>query len=329
MKRTLQEQIQANKRASLFYAFLLVLILAVLGSAIGMFYAPDTWWAGTLIAVGIALVMVLVTRTSGSQIMLSIAHAREANAREDQILQNVVEEMAIAAGLPMPRIYVIDQGSPNAFATGHDPEHAIIVVTTGLLAKLNRDELQGVIAHEMGHVRNYDIQFMTAIGLLAGLIPLLADFLLRSFWWGGGGRSRSRSRDDGNLGTILMVVGLVLALLAPVFSVLLQMAVSRKREYLADASAAELTRYPEGLASALRKIAGDHEPLTVANRATQHMYIVNPLRAAGDGSSMFSTHPPTEARIAALMGLAGNYPPRPELPKPPIADHPLMPPPIL
>jgi heat shock protein HtpX len=305
MRKTLQQQIAENKRASYVYAFLLVLLLAGLGTVIVGVLAPRAWYLGTAGAAALGLIVSLVALTSGPDILLSISHAREANAQEDQVLNNVCEEMAIAGGIPKPKLYVIDDSAPNAFATGNDPQHGVVVFTTGLIDKLDRDELQGVMAHEMSHIRNYDIRFMTSVALIAGLIPLLADFFLRMMWWGGGSR-RSRDKDEGGLQAVFMIVGLVLAILAPIFSVLLQLAVSRQREFLADASAAEMTRYPEGLARALQKIASDPEPLEAANRATQHMYIVNPLKGDG-GTSLFSTHPSTQERIQRLLGMMGTY----------------------
>jgi len=304
MKKTLQEQIQANKRQSIFLSALIVLLLTALGAAIVGTYYPHQWYLGAAGAAVLGLIVSLTASISGPSIVLSISHAREANHYEDQVLDNVVEEMAIAAGLPKPKVYVIDDPAPNAFATGISPQDGTIAVTTGLLQKLDRDELQGVIAHEMSHIRNNDIRFMTTLALIAGLIPLLADIFVRMQWFGGG--RRSRDKDDNQLATIFMVVGLVLSILAPIFAKLLELAVSRKREFLADSSAAELTRYPEGLANALRKIAMDPDPLIAGNRATQHMYIVNPLQLHGRGSDMFSTHPATEDRIRALLGTAGN-----------------------
>lgn len=305
MKRTLHEQIAANRRGSILLVILLVLILAALGTVIVGVYKPRMWYLGTGGAALLGVILALVARTGGSGIVLALSHAREATHLEDQVLDNVVEEMAIAAGVPKPKIYVIDDRAPNAFATGPDPEHGVIAVTTGLLHKLDRDELQGVIAHEMSHIRNLDIRFMTMVALIAGAIPLLADMFLRMQWFGGGRRDRDNDRDSGQLAAIFQIVGIVLAILAPIFALLLEMAVSRKREFLADSTAAELTRYPEGLARALQKIAGDPVPLASANRATQHMYIINPLHLSGNGSDLFSTHPPTEERIRALMGLAG------------------------
>jgi len=306
MRRTLQQQIAANRRASLFFVFGLIVLLVALCTTIVGAYAPRDWWMGSLGAIAVGVIAGMVAFYSGSDIMLSISRARPATQREDQVLNNVVEEMAIAGGIHKPKIYVIDDASPNAFATGRDPEHAVVCFTTGLISKLDRDELQGVAAHELSHIRNYDTRFMTTVTIIAGLIPLIADGFRRSMWWGGGRRS-SRDRDDSGLSTIFMIIALVLSILAPLFAMLLQLAVSRQREFLADASGAELTRYPEALARALQKIASDPDPLEVANRATQHMYIVNPLRAMG-GSDVFSTHPSTQARIRALMSLAGNYP---------------------
>lgn len=336
MKRTLKQQIEANKRASLIYAFLLTLLLAALGTVIVGIWSPRNWYWGTAGAILLGVITALVARVSGPDIMLSIAGAREATDQEDRMLRNVVEEMAIAGGIPLPRIMVVDDVSPNAFATGNDPLHATVVVTTGLLKRLDRDELQGVVAHEMGHIRNYDIQFMTSIGLIAGLIPLLADFFLRMTWFGGGSDNR-RNRDDNSLGIIFLAVGIVLAILAPIFSLLLQMAVSRQREFMADATAAELTRYPEGLANALRKLEMADVPLRANNRAMQHMYIVNPRHVANDlvssksrlsfggktyeseSNDLFSTHPSTQQRINVLMNMAGSYhrPNRPGVTPPP------------
>lgn len=308
MKRTLHEQIAANKRASVILGVMLVLLLAALGASIAGVYAPEVWWAGGVLAAGVGLIGVLVAWTSGSDILLSISGARPATQLEDQMLDNVCEEMALAAGIRKPKLYVIEDSAPNAFATGKDPEHGVICFTTGLIQKLDRDELQGVMAHEMAHIRNYDIKFMSVIAVTAGLIPLIADVFGRSLWYGGG-RSR-RSKDGDNSQMIFLVIAIALAILAPLFAKLLEMAVSRQREYLADSTAAELTRYPEGLARALEKIAADQEPLEAANRATQHMYIINPLKGADRMAAMFSTHPPLRERVGRLRATMGNYAPR-------------------
>ncbi len=305
MKRTLREQIAANKRVSMVYAGMLVLLLAALGGAITGTYEPRAWWMGAAGAGVLGLIVAMVARFAGSGILLSISHAREATPQEDQVLRNVAEEMAIAAGIPVPKVYVIDDSAPNAFATGSDPKNSAVVFTTGILQKLNRDELQGVMAHEMSHIRNYDIRFMTMIAFIAGLIPLIADMFRQSLWFGGG-RRRSDSKDNG-LQVVFMIIAVALAILAPLFAKLLELAVSRQREFLADASAAELTRLPEGLASALLKLSADQEVLEAANRATQHMYIVNPMKAfESRAQGLFSTHPPIEERVRRLRGLAGG-----------------------
>jgi len=304
MMRTIPEQIAANKRASVLYASLLVVLLTALGAAITGYYDASQWPIGAAGAALLGVILALVATFSGPSIVLGISGAREATKEEDQVLSNVAEEMAIAAGIPKPKVYVIDDTAPNAFATGRDPQNGVVVFTHGILRKLNRDELQAVMAHEVSHIRNYDIRFMTTIALIAGVIPLLADFLKRMAWYGGG---RRRSKDDSGQ-AIFMILALVLAILAPLFSMLLQLAVSRKRELLADASAVDLTRNPDALASALKKIASDPEPLEAANRATQHLYIVNPMKAWDDeGSSIFSTHPPLSERLRQLEQLGARY----------------------
>jgi heat shock protein HtpX len=210
----------------------------------------------------------------------------------------------------MPVVYVINDTAPNAFATGRAPQHSAVAVTTGLLDKLNRNELQGVIAHEMSHIRNFDIRYAMLMGVMVGSIALLCDMFLRMSFYGGLGRGRSRDdRRGGN--PIIMILAIALAILAPIFATIVQLAMSRRREYLADASAVELTRYPDGLADALQKIASDQEVLEAANRATQHMYIVNPIKSfEARASSMLSTHPPIQDRIRRLREMAGQYPPR-------------------
>lgn len=306
MRKTLKEQIAANKRGSAILVAIMLLLITALGACIVGYSSPKNWYWGAGGAFALGLLCSVVARYMGPNIVLAISGAREATHAENQVLVNVVEEMAIASGLPMPKIYVIEDTAPNAFATGKDPQHGIVAITTGLLQKLNRDELQGVMAHELAHIRNLDIRYMTMVSLMTGLIALLADFLQRQFFWGGMGRRRNDDNDNQNpLGIIFVVVGIILAIIAPIAGWLLEMAVSRKREFLADATAAEMTRYPEGLASALMKIQADAEVLEAANRATQHMYIINPLKF--DGESMMSTHPTTEARIKALMGTAEHY----------------------
>ena len=296
----LYNAISSNKRNSFFITAAITAFLIVLGYLLGTYWGSS--YAGVFIAVMLALIMSLGAYYSGDKMVLAVSRAKRIEKQDAPQLFNVIEELSIAAGLPVPAVYVIDDTAPNAFATGRDPKHASVAVTTGLMQKLNRDELQGVMAHELSHVGNRDILYATMVGILVGSIAMMSDFFLRSFFWGGGRRRRGGS--GGAAGAILVLVAIVLAVLAPICAKLLQLAVSRQREYLADASAAKLTRYPEGLASALEKISGDKEVLEVANRATQHLYIVNPIkpfekRAAG----LFSTHPPIQDRIARLRAM--------------------------
>lgn len=293
----------ANKRNSFFLTVMITAFFVLLGYLLGNYWGSG--YAGVSIAFLLALVMSLGAYFSGDKMVLAISRAKRIEKKDYPQLFNVIEELAIAGGLPMPAIYVIDDTAPNAFATGRDPKHSSVAITTGLMQKLKRDELQGVMAHELSHVGNRDILYATMVGILVGSIAMMSDFFLRSFFWGGGGKSRRRSDNEGGgSGVILMIVAIVLAVLAPIAAKMLQLAVSRQREYLADSSAARLTRYPEGLASALEKIAGDREVLEVANRATQHLYIVNPIKPFEKrASNLFSTHPPIQDRIARLRAM--------------------------
>ncbi|MFB0518590.1 MAG: zinc metalloprotease HtpX [Acidobacteriota bacterium] len=295
-------EMEVNKRKSAFLMFAFFMLVVALGWVIGMIYGAGYY--GLALAALIAGVMTLISFYSGDRVILALSRAREVKKESHPQLFNVVEEMKIAAGLTrMPRIYIIDDTAPNAFATGKDPDHASIAVTRGLLEKLNREELQGVIGHEMSHIKNYDIRFAVIAGILLGVVVLISDYFVRSMFYGGGRRRRSSRKGDGG-GGVLIIVALAFAIVAPIFAKILQMAISRKREFLADSSAVELTRNPHGLASALRKIAADSEPLEVANRATQHLYIINPVKSIKMKSrSLFSTHPPTEARIRILESM--------------------------
>jgi heat shock protein HtpX len=260
---------------------------------------------GALMSVG--LVAMAATFQFGDRMILGITGARTVNAEEEPMLHNIVEEMAIAAGLPKPRIALIETDVPNAFAAGMDPKHAAIGVTRGLIDKLNRDELQGVIGHEMAHIANWDTHYMTAVAIMVGLIALVADGVLRvaraSLRSGGsGGRSRGKG---GGLGLLVLgVFVLVFAVLAPIAAQMVRFAVSRQREYLADATSVQFTRHPLGLIGALEKLAAEQRPFPGANRATQHMFIVNPFKAFGlDASALMSTHPPLQSRIERLRNL--------------------------
>ncbi len=294
------EQITRNKWRSFF----LILFFLCLIYAISWAFGQVTGWGtgGLIIAGIIAVAMTFGSYYASDKIVLAISRARPVKKEDYPYLYNVVEGLAIAAGLPKPRCYVIDDTAPNAFASGRNPENAVIVVTTGLLQKLDRAELEGVIAHEMSHIKNYDILVQTLAVVMVGIVALLSDWTLRTFFWGGGRRrSRSRGEGSGNAAAILIVVALILAILSPIVAQLLRLAISRKREFLADASGALLTRYPPGLASALKKLSADREPLEAANKATAHLYIVNPLKnIKGRVNKLFSTHPPIEERVAAL-----------------------------
>jgi heat shock protein HtpX len=294
-------EIAANKRNSFFLTIVVTAVLLVLGYALGRYWG--TGYAGVVIAFLLALGMSLGAYFGGDKMVLAVSRAKRIQKRDHPQLFNVIEELSLAGGLPMPAIYIIDDTAPNAFATGRDPAHASVAITTGLLQKLGRDELQGVMAHELSHVGNRDILYATMVGVLVGSIALMSDFFLRSFFWSGGRRRRSSSGGGGSGGAIMLVVAIALAVLAPIFTKLLQLAISRQREYLADASAVKLTRYPEGLARALEKIAGDREPLEAANRATQHLYIVNPIKPFGKTANLFSTHPPLDERVRRLRAM--------------------------
>jgi heat shock protein HtpX len=238
---------------------------------------------------------------AGDKLVLAQSRAREVPEGEETQLRNIVETLALGLGIPTPKLYVIEDPAPNAFATGRDPKHASVAVTRGLLDTMDRAELEGVIAHELSHVGNRDIRVMLLVTVLVGTVALLSDWVMRSMLWGG----RSRDRDRGSAGGILLIVGIVLAILTPIIATLIQLAVSRQREYLADASGAFLTRYPAGLASALRKIAADRNVLSVANKATASLYIANPLKDHPfQFDRLFDTHPPIEERIKRLEAMA-------------------------
>ena len=311
---TFYREIDRNRRNSWLLVGIVALVLAALGAAIG--YATGFGWGGVVVALIVATVMSIGSYFAGDQLVLLSSGAREvpvANPPDEyKQLVNVVTEMTIAGGLPMPKVYVINDTAPNAFATGRDPKHASMAVTTGLLEKMDREQLQGVIAHELSHIGNFDIRFALLVGVLVGSIALLADWFLRFSFWGGGRRSDS-DRGGGGAAAILFILALVLAIVAPLIGRLVQLAVSRRREALADVSAVELTRNPLGLARALRTISDDKEVLEVANRATQHLYIVNPIKSFEErAKSMWDTHPPIAERIATLRNLAGQFGQDPE-----------------
>lgn len=300
-------EISKNKTYSVLLIFIFLLVIIGVGFVFSQAYnAPEI----VLFAVIFSSVSAFISYFYSDKITLAISHATEIDLKSHPELYQIVENLTIAGGLPIPRVYTIDDTAINAFATGRDPKHAVICVTTGALSRLNKTELEGVIAHELSHVGNYDIRFMTLVVVLVGTITLLADWMLRFSFYGG-----RRKSNDNNGGGIFLLIGIVLAILSPIVATLIKLAVSRRREYLADSSGALLTRYPEGLASALEKIKQDTEPLEVANKATAHLYIASPFKtnaADENGNSstswlanLFNTHPPIEERIKRLREMGG------------------------
>jgi heat shock protein HtpX len=302
------ELIQANKRNSIILMATMAAVLLALGYVIGASVEPTRGGSmGLIIAAAIWLVLALVSLAAGDQILLSASGAQKVTHDVHPQLFNVVEEMTLAANLhKVPEIYIINDPAPNAFATGRSPKSASIAVTAGLLSRLNRDELQGVVGHEMSHILNRDVLFVTLAGIMLGTIVLISEIFLRSLYYGSASRRRYSSREGGGQAQlIMMIVAIVAAILAPLFAQILYFALSRKREYLADASSVRLTRYPEGLASALEKIASSDMRLETANKVTAPMYIVNPLTTGGmKAVSLMSTHPPIHDRIRILRNMS-------------------------
>lgn len=308
--RNIYEVQAANKLKSsvvvVFFAIFAFITIYVLTQALGLFMGYEPGGLGYLgIAFIFSGVSTFVSYYYSDRIVLGISGARPANKQEDKLLHGVVENVCLGAGTPKPKIYVIEDSAPNAFATGRDPEHAVVCVTTGLLAKLNRTELEGVMAHEISHIRNYDIRLMSLVSVMVGLIALLADWFLRMSFWGRGGRDSDRDKG----GAIILVLGIIFAILSPIIGQLIQLSISRRREFMADADSVAITRQPQGLLDALTKIASDHEPLEAANKATAHLYIENPFKdqtksAVGWFSGLFNTHPPIEERLKVLRQMA-------------------------
>jgi heat shock protein HtpX len=304
---TFHTLIARNRRNSFILIFVFLALFAGVGLLIGLTWSRGDPGFGIVVAVGAAGIAFLLTMLSyyhGSSVLLAMSRARQVSKADDPPLFNVVEELCLAGGMPTPRIYLIEDTAMNAFATGRNPENAAVAITTGLRTRLNRDELQGVMAHELSHVRHYDILYAMLISVMVGVLVMLCDVFLRSLWWGGR-RSRKSTREGANpLQIVLVVVAILLAIIAPILARIIQMSLSRQREYLADAGSVALTRNPQGLIGALAKLAGDPEILEVANRATAPLFIVHPIkkfeeRAAG----IFDTHPPIQDRIARLQSL--------------------------
>lgn len=297
---TLYTNIDSNKRKTAFLMFGFLLFIIFFGWVFAQIYNNSFI---LYFAVLFSTIQAFVAYYQSDKIALSISGAKEIQKKDNPELYRIVENLCITAGLPLPKVYTIDDSAPNAFATGRDPKHASIAVTTGLLDKLEKNELEGVIAHELSHIGNYDIRLQTIVVVLVGIIALISDWFLHF------SINFSRDEDSGKFGLVLIVIGFLLAILSPIIATFIQLAISRKREFLADSSGALLTRHPEGLVRALEKISADTEPLEVANKATAHMYFDNPIKehkgkdAIGWFSKLFLTHPPVEERIKALRGM--------------------------
>lgn len=298
---TIYSHIDENRWKTWFVMGLFVALVTTLAFVLSKTLGYDLSFAG--IALIISGVVSFASYYYADSLILTMSKAKQIQKKDHPQLFRTVENLCIAAGLSLPRIYIVDDSAPNAFATGRDPKHAVVCVTTGILDKLTKVELEGVIAHELSHIKNYDIRLMAIVVVLVGVVALLADFFTRSLWYGGHGRGDRGSR---NAQGIFLLIGLALAILSPLIATLMQLAISRKREFLADASGALLTRYPEGLALALEKLAKDKEPLEVANNATAHLYIVNPFKGKNLHNwfaGIFNTHPPIEERIRILRSM--------------------------
>lgn len=299
---TISSQIRSNIQKTYIFISVFIVFVVLLGYVLGqgLGYGNSFMW----IAVIFSVVSSLVSYYWGDRIVLSMSQARPADRKRDFDFFTVAENLAIAAGLPKPKLYVIDDTAMNAFATGRDPDHAVVCATTGLLTRLDRRELEGVIAHELSHIKNFDTRLMAIVAVLVGTVAFLADGFMRSLWWGSG--RRSRHNEDRGLGGLILIIGIVLAIVSPLIATVIQLAISRKREYLADASGADMTRYPEGLARALEKLSGDKEVLEAATNATAHLYITNPFKDKSFGAwfaGLFDTHPQIKDRVKILRSM--------------------------
>jgi heat shock protein HtpX len=306
MRKTFYQEVNANRRKTVLLFFIFFILVSAVGSAIGIIWFND-YLPGLILATIVGTIYALVMYNTGASTILSSAKAKPVTKQEDPYLFNLVEGLSIAAGLKNPpKIYMIQEESMNAFATGINPEKSYICVTSGLRKRMNRAELEGVIAHEMSHIKNFDIRVMLLAAVLVGVVVMLSDVMLRSFIWGGGSRSNNND-NNGGVQVILMIIAIVLVLLSPIFAQLIKLTISRKREFLADATAVELTRDPSGLSSALKKIRDDHDvKVDTANKSTAHLYIENPLRHTKKKqmfAGLFNTHPPIDERIKILESM--------------------------
>lgn len=290
---------EQDKNVRLTWVYIVGFLVFVIGVGYVFAGAMDNS-AILVIAVIFSVLMSFGSYWWSDKIVLAMSRAKEVTPENAKEIYRLVENLCITAGLPVPKIYIISDSAPNAFATGRDPQHAVIALTTGIIEKLEKSELEGVIAHELSHIGNRDILLSTVIVILVGFVALMADFFRRWMWFGGGRRRDSEGGSQAQ--AIFFLIGIIFSILAPIAAMLMQLAISRKREFLADADGALLTRYPEGLASALEKISADKEPLEVANRATAHLYIINPFKGKRL-TKLFMTHPPSEERVAALRGM--------------------------
>jgi heat shock protein HtpX len=304
MGKDFYSQITVNKWKSYFLLFFFALFIILFAYVISIAFFPGFTITILILAFIFSIVYILIAFNSGDKMVLAATHAKEVKKKDDPFLVNTVEGLAIAAGIPKPKVYLIKEDSINAFAAGKDPKHASVTVTSGARHRLNRQELEGVIAHEISHVKNYDVRMMVLVAVLVGVIVLISDIMLRSFIWGGAGR-RGGGEGGGQARLIMIVIAIGLAILAPIIAQLIKLAISRKREYLADANGALLTRYPPGLANALKKIRDDHDKVVdTANRGMAHLFIENPLRHTKRMfSGLFSTHPPINDRIKRLQSM--------------------------
>jgi heat shock protein HtpX len=293
---TIYDHISQNKRNSLIIVGLFIAMISFLGFIFGEIFDPGYGFSYVGFALVFSGITSFISYYNSDKIVLAISQAKEVPYEANPYLHNLVDNMCIASGLPKPRIYLIEDTAMNAFATGRDPEHSVICFTSGIVVGLEKRELEGVVAHELSHIQNYDIRFMSLVSILVGTVTLLADWFTRGILYGG------RSRKSSQIGGPLLILGVILLVLSPLIATLIKMAVSRKREYLADSSAAMMTRYPQGLADALKKLARDKEILEAANGATAHMYISNPLRGQ-KFFKLFNTHPPIEERIRRLESM--------------------------
>jgi heat shock protein HtpX len=301
MATTIYNQIGANKTKTWLIMILFIVFFVTVSFVLGRALGYGMSWAGIMLI--ISGLISFISYYNSDKIVLSMSGAKPADKNTHRKLFTTIENLSIATGLPMPKVYVVDDPSPNAFATGRDPKHAAVAATTGLLEKLSDSELEGVMAHELSHVKNFDTRLMGVVSILVGSIAILADVFMRSMWFGGGDNDRKGSNQ------IFLIIGIVAAILAPIAATLIQLAVSRRREYLADADGALITRYPDGLAAALEKIASDRHPLKHANTGIAHLYIESPFKSDTKKSrgnwliNLFSTHPPVEDRIRILRAM--------------------------